>query len=94
MDMPDKILARYLTTGTHGMVCEKEGVYHGRGGLNAEKTVYVRQDLAQSLADALESIAKNTCCEGCQEAAKVAQAALANYRKGENAPAIEKASGG
>lgn len=62
--------------------------------INADDIEVVMADLAQSLADALESIAKNTCCEGCQEAAKVAQAALANYRKGENAPAIEKARGG
>lgn len=28
------------------------------------------------LRSALQSIANNTCCEGCQEAAKVARAAL------------------
>ena len=28
------------------------------------------------LENALESIANNTCCEGCQEAARVAKAAL------------------
>lgn len=29
-----------------------------------------------ALADAMHSIARNTCCEGCQEAARVAQKAI------------------
>ena len=33
-------------------------------------------DEVQRLRAVLESIAKNTCCEGCQEAALVARAAL------------------
>lgn len=33
-------------------------------------------DEIERLRGALESIANNTCCEGCQEAAKVARAAL------------------
>ena len=49
-----------------------------------EEKLKKSHDLAQSLADALDSIARNTCCGGCQEAAKVAKAALANYRKGES----------
>lgn len=32
------------------------------------------------LIDALESIANNTCCEGCGEAAKVARAAISSVR--------------
>ena len=48
-DMPEKIYARYLITGTHGIVCEKEGMYHGRGGLNVSKTAYIRHDLYEAL---------------------------------------------
>lgn len=90
MDMPDRILARYLTTGTHGMVCERVGMYHGKGGLNAKKTTYVRQDLAQSLADALEGMVREfekiaTVVKPLHNAEELeqAKAALANYRKGE-----------
>jgi hypothetical protein len=38
---------------------------------------------ADALRAALESIARNTCCEGCQEAARVARAALAPSPAGE-----------
>ena len=35
---------------------------------------------APDMAEALESIANNTCCKGCQEAALVARAALKKAR--------------
>lgn len=35
------------------------------------------------LLEALESIAKNTCCDKCQEASLVAQAAIREARDGE-----------
>lgn len=34
------------------------------------------------LVMALRSIANNTCCVGCQEAARVARSALATYERG------------
>ena len=33
------------------------------------------------MLEALESIAANTCCNGCQEAALVARSALAKYKE-------------
>lgn len=35
-----------------------------------------RSQEAQRYFDALDSIARNTCCDGCQEAARVAKKAL------------------
>lgn len=39
-------------------------------------------DVAEMLAEALRSIANNTCCGNCQEAALVAKKALAAYEAG------------
>lgn len=51
--------------------------------ITAEKIIYdlhfkcfVLEARCKSLAQALESIAGNSCCHGCQEAKKVAAAAL------------------
>lgn len=38
--------------------------------------IAIKKALIQRYKTALESIAKNTCCEGCQEAARVAEKAL------------------
>lgn len=54
--MPDVIWARYLTTGTHGIVCEKAGMYHGKNGLNAKKTQYIRADILEQCVEALRQI--------------------------------------
>lgn len=36
---------------------------------------------AERLASALQSIARNGCCDGCQEAALVARQALSDYNQ-------------
>jgi hypothetical protein len=40
------------------------------------RALYVASDEIDRLRSVLESIAKNTCCDKCQEAALVAKAAL------------------
>lgn len=45
-----------------------------------EGTEYVRADLLAEAVKALESIAANTCCDSCREAALVARAALAKIK--------------
>jgi hypothetical protein len=39
-------------------------------------------EVRKPLVDALESIAANTCCDKCQEAALVAKSALAKVKEG------------
>jgi hypothetical protein len=63
--MPDVIWARYLTTGTHGIVCEKAGMYHGKNGLNAKKTQYIRADILEQCVEALRKIANFEHDCGC-----------------------------
>lgn len=41
-----------------------------------DKIVSVQKAFAENAISALQSIAANTCCDGCQEAAKVARTAL------------------
>lgn len=64
------------------LVTEDDGtgdiIYPGQTGA---EVVYPRAyaDHIARLETALQSIAKNTCCDNCQEAARVARAALASY---------------
>lgn len=44
---------------------------------------YTGPDAWKTILETLESIAKSTCCEGCQEAALVAQSCLDNFRASE-----------
>lgn len=45
-----------------------------------------QRSVVDGLRAALQSIANNTCCEGCQEAARVAKAALSPADGAESAP--------
>lgn len=45
--------------------------------LSREKTLFTQRREIERLRNALTSIASNTCCGGCQEAARVARNALA-----------------
>lgn len=47
-----------------------------RGQLNLHHDLARANEKIERLREALRSIASNTCCDGCQEAALVARAAL------------------
>ncbi len=78
--MPDVIYAK-----RYGEACG--GTYWNTPRQGETGTKYNRADLQaeriKRLEDALTSIAKNTCCDGCQEAAKVALAQIQRIKKGE-----------
>lgn len=49
MEMPDEILARYLSNRTNGVVAEKVGTWHGKGGANLPKELYHHDRIVQAL---------------------------------------------
>lgn len=65
----------FITGKRSGKVAELEATIEHMGG-------YLGLEIEDNarLRAALESIANNTCCDGCQEAAKVARSALQPYR--------------
>ena len=65
----------FITGKASGQIAELEATIEHMGG-------YLGLEIEDNarLRAALESIANNTCCEGCQQAAKVARSALQPYR--------------
>ena len=59
---------------------DNNGNYHKDRGLKRIQANAKLMAHAPAFLTALESIANNTCCEGCQEAARVAQLALKAYK--------------
>jgi hypothetical protein len=80
-------LAEYLVDAKAELAAERgrceRGLCAGAAlfASQAEKSLASEQEKAKALVEALESIASNTCCDKCQEAALVAKAALAKVKK-------------
>lgn len=70
-------LARDLAAAHEGVALAETLVINHEGHIELlERDLAAGQARIVALTEALQSIAKNTCCEGCQEAALVARAAL------------------
>ncbi len=76
-DLVRQLRARYVFTGhTQIRVGTAGGPWYEEPLTEPDQLCWDAADEIERMRAALQSIADNTCCEGCQEAARVAKSAL------------------